>query len=630
MIPSPAPPLSHSTPFSLARALLALLVALLAGPTHAAAQGWRDVGEGLTVRVSLPWPDGLSRGYAPARLELRSERGDDVPVAAWGTLGRDARLIEVSVDGVVPAGGATVIELPLPLGTLEHMSPALLLSVDGGPPRHLGAYPLDRDADVRGVVVVGGAERAAGWPADRSQELSIGRIPDDPAFEPLAPRSAASTAWRLGYRLDELVHPEAAAPGRPGAPVGTYAVAQVPGAALPQRIESYTSLAALVVDGDAPPAGTELSTALRWMSAGGTVLIAGRDPERAARALLADDVLEARFELARIGSARVLRAGLGYLVLAPGPPLEGVDQRHALYWVLERAPRWVPHAPVAHSPFKPSTGIDTSPRVVPLLTILILSTLLIGPLNFAWARRRGRPVLILISTPVLAIATALILLAYGVTRDGLALRVATQSVAVLDQRTHELSAATARETFAGPFGSRAARPSAGTVIFPSIEAEDDDRGARYRVDFSRGGSFAGDFVGTRSLRQMRTVEQRTTRLRLALTPEGGGWRVANGLEADLSRLVFRAANGAPFALERLGGGAEALLEPTDEATVAKTLDALGLGSGHPLTASLAPGTYAALVDGPALVDDLALGGRELPGRHALLGVVDLAEAGGTR
>ncbi|QDU66800.1 hypothetical protein [Engelhardtia mirabilis] len=619
------PPLRLLRQLRSAIALVALALGIALQP--ALAQGWQNFAPRLEARVSVEWPEGLSSGYVPARVEFRSSRAEEVIVVARSWAGNDVHSGTTSVSGMLPPGGSTTLELPMLSGIVDDHGLNVMASVDGQDV-YLHAYARNPRDDLRGILVVSERAEGAGWPADRAQALTGVVIPDRAPFRGLAPASAAALAWQIGLPLPELVHPATRAPGRPGALTGTFSVARISGALLPRRIESYTSLAALVIDGDAPPASADLGAALRWMHAGGTVVFAGADPERAARTVLADEILENRFELARFGEARVLRRGLGYLILAPGSPLVSQDQADAIYWVVERAARWVPSAPIRHTSFRPSTGIVTRPPVLALLTIVTLFTIIVGPLNFAYARKRRRPVLLLATIPLLSVSAAVLLLAYGTMRDGFGLRTATSSLVVLDQRTHELAAASAREVFAGLFSERTARPHAGTVVLPEVQRSDLERRARFRVDFGTNTEFSGDVIGTRSVRRLRTVEQRTSRLRLDLRPEGDGWRVTNGLETGLRDLVFRDAQGSLFTIDRLDGGGEGLLTPSGEERARDVLASLGVGDGVPLTDTLLPGTYVALVEGGALIDDLGLGGRSLAQEHGLIGVVDWSTAGG--
>ena len=252
----------------------------------------------------------------------------------------------------------------------------------------------------------------------------------------------------------------------------------------------------------------------------------------------------------------------------------------------------------------------------------------VGPLNFAYARKRGRPVLLLATIPLLSVGVASLLLMYGVVRDGVGLRTAVQSIVVLDQRTHEVAAASAREVFAGLMSERTVRPDAGTVVVPEVRRDDSERSARFRVALGSETELSGDFIGTRSVRRLRTIEQRSSRLRLDLRPEGGGWRATNGLEAGLSDLVFRDAAGELFAVDQLDSGGEAVLTPASEDRAEAVLTRLGIGDGVALTERLLPGSYAAMVDGPQLIDDLGIGGRAIEQRHGLIGIVDWAAAGG--
>lgn len=593
------------------------------------AQTWERVADGIDARMELRWPDELSRGFVPIRVEFRSGRTEAAVVSVSASIGADPKITTSSIVDTLPPGQRLTLELPALVGSLYSDTLQIWAGVDRQA-RWIGDYNRQPTTDPRGVLVVSESTPDPAWLVDRAQLLSTGSIPDSVAFQPLTTGSAPPLAWRIGIPLERIVHPEAAQRGRPGAPHDTYVAAQLRGGELPRRLASYSSLAAVVVDGDAPPADADLGTALRWVRAGGTLMLTGPAPEDRARSVVARDMLEDRFEVQRIGEARVLLFGLGYLVLAPGPVLDTRDQWNALHWILERQPTWVPAAPIGHTPMLPATGINTDPPVIGLLTAVLLFTICVGPLNFAYARRKGQPALVLLTIPLLSVAVALLITFAVVAKDGIGLRGSTHSLALLDQRTHDVAAASAREVYAGLFSARILQPREGTVVFPEVRRDESGRSARHFVEFGERTQLSGDFVGTRSLRRLRTVEQRPLRLRLELQPERDGWRASNGLEVDLQNLVFRDANGAVFAVDSIDRGAEALLVPATEEQVDAALARLNLGQGTPLGTTLLPGTYVAGVGGAGLIDDLRIGAGSINSVHNVIGIVDWTDAGGTR
>lgn len=322
--------------------------------------------------------------------------------------------------------------------------------------------------------------------------------------------------------LDRLVQ---VLPGKPGCRV-------VLPRDLPPDWPLLSAFRAVVVDSSAALDAPAQELLRRFAAAGGVVLVAGIDGLRAGPLR---DLLE---EAGAQPLPQALPLGLGRV--ASAAPLEAVHGQVREVWRAQfDAPR----------PFAGPLPALLLPRAIPglgevpvraFLVVILLFAVAVGPVNFLVLRRRRRPLLALLTVPVLGFGTTAVILLYGMFHDGFGVRGVRYGIAALDQRGHEVAAVTAQTLFAG-ISPPALEVGPGTMV-DCLEALTSTRNTRaHRLDY-RDGRLGGDLLPSRTSTTLVTTLQAPARARLQFRRRDDG-----GLDL-LAAQDLEPAAGAPFVL----------------------------------------------------------------------------------
>ncbi len=631
-------------------ALLAVCAALLISPLANGQESREriDVGK-LTVETEFLAASG-SQGYAPLvftvtssaeegalPVEIRASTmfGVEAPVAVW--------------NGVVPAGATVAGRLLVPSFALHGQ---LRVFVRAG--SDVGNWTLQ--PDVLAWPVDGKIPRSprtvalfyvSGQGVPNSATVEFGRALSQQALPPAepflenAPYSYNADDWALSStRTTRVIAPlSSTAPGTAGAPTGHYQFVGLDLHKLPSRAIELTSASGVVLDVAAGwPTPPQLAVLIEYVRLGGVLAVVGFDRQGLLqRSNLLAPYLEPRFELAGFddGSGRVAVQGLGLGRLIASPlritdPLEvNGALRAALWWCFERESTGTASIGTGQSPFEQASLMEL-PMVLPpgvLAAVCLVIALVVGPLNFMMVWRRRRPALLLVTVPVLSLGIAAFIAAFGMVRLGFDISATGASLAVLDQRSGELSVTEARGMFAGFTLQEGLSPEPGSVVIPLAVGFRFGSFPDIRVE-RNGGLLKGAFLPPRERSRAIVVSARRTRQRLDVEPAalGDTVTVANGFEAQIAELVLHSGDGRYFrATDAIEPGAKVSLVPCEPADARALLRYLSPGIDYALTTQLARGTYAARLGGPVLVADLGVpldwdpSGLE---RHGVIGILE--------
>jgi hypothetical protein len=494
------------------------------------------------------------------------------------------------------------------------------------------------------LVVVTNQALAAGWTLNQSTNLSGQTLPDLAPFREPAPLSMATEfEWsRLKHDFVEAGIDESLVKlkGRPLSATGLYQVTRMTPSSLPECVEPYTGISALLLDTDSLPLpGSRMRRIEDWVLAGGTLLLAGNATEVARASTHLSTALDPRDELARFGSTSVHRCGLGQLILSEGAAPLGKDsgQDQALWWVLERLPSFLgrgPRGDGAWRLFHPSIGNLRMQPYKPLAGTLVAIVLLLGPFALWFVRRRGQPVLLLFVLPVVGLGLTVLVGGYGVLRHGVNVRESVTSLTVLDQGAGLMQNFASRQYYAGLATGQRLRPSAWTTVLPRLYRERSGAGFDQSGTLRFGGltgrrEFGGAYLPARQAVRHDAVSVRLDRQRLEF--EGAGApEVRSGFESGLETLVYRDAEGAYWsAPDGLSAGGRQTLVPADADTARTLLRSITPGVGLPGLDELAPASYAAVLTDGVFADDLEMDTRLVAERHGIVGRLPLEADGGT-
>jgi hypothetical protein len=211
----------------------------------------------------------------------------------------------------------------------------------------------------------------------------------------------------------------------------------------------------------------------------------------------------------------------------------------------------------------PVPGTETLPTAW-FLTLAIAFAVLAGPVNLWWVRRRGRPHLLLITTPVLSAGTCILLIVVTLASDGIGRQRTATQVVVLDAAAQRCVGFSAVTFFCGIAPGRFPLDPEDRLV-PMDES--DFRGGygkdRPQLGFERDdGMWADDgWIPARVNRQLAWTQARPERRRLTIRREGAGWRIGNGLGVAVVALTWVDPAGSIFHAGRIEAGADGIAQP---------------------------------------------------------------------
>lgn len=313
----------------------------------------------------------------------------------------------------------------------------------------------------------------------------------------------------------------------------TMVVAGCPTRNLPSDWRLMTGFDALLVDGAAALAEDQQEAVRRYVFAGGLALVAapGSLPAGGLRALFAGR------------DEGVVSHGFGRLVAMPSLASSAANPSESRRRLGELEPIGsgpLPMPSILASP-QPIPGLGDAP-VRGFLTIIVLFAIVVGPLNFVVMRRRRRPLLALVTIPVLGFGTTLLLLGYGLVHDGFGIRGAVVSWSCLDQVRHEGVTVAASTLFAGS-SPRQFEFGQDALLLGMRSALSEGRIDRWFLDAATY-TLDGGVLPSRTPTPLLAVQQGPERARLLVRSEGESLRLLGdgGVTAE-GQVVLRDLQG---------------------------------------------------------------------------------------
>ena len=590
-----------------ARSLAPLALAtILVAPAVRAGDETQRLASGVEGRVWSPWPGSVHKGWAPIFVELRNERGEEREVEIDANCGDYGSHRSVTARVVLPPEASAALELVVPLGAVYTNEYYVELRCE------------DQSTYYSGVV--GSSSTSSGF---RSVLLLSEVVPEAGALERWSETLSSKTIETSRF----VMGPTGMVPAPPAVP-NDVDLARAPFAGMPAHQGAYSSLDLVVLDSSRGlPGEAQLAALLAWVRTGGDLLVTGPRAHAAAEAVPAMAAwMEPRFETMH-DEGTEFRCGLGRLFVGGLGELDTYDD-------------WVREILAAEATLTPEDGPWRGAALVPLIPgldrlpyrafagLLLLFALVIGPVNFLAVRRRRKPVLLLLTIPAIALVTTIVLLAYGILFQGIDVKSASYSVAVLDQREHRAACVESRQFFAGLAPAAGLVPGQGTIVHPMRLDARIARRRRFEVELAGGTLLAGDFLPSRAATNQVLAVERAERARLDVRRNGAGLSVANNLGVEIEELIVCDPEGGLYALEiPLASGASTELRGPDDGVRAH-LDwpepsPLALLAPGPTTPRPPPGCYLARLASSPFRDDCGIEMNELESGHVVLGVLAL-------
>ena len=479
----------------------------------------------LRITIDTDWAPRTAPGYFPARFEITNV-GD----------AREIEIVAVGSRNYIgtrsgSGSGSTVIRQTLRLAMGDKVRLTIPVPIYANN-ENLRFEIRERNRVIQRFNYLGFTSRAA--PRDAS--VLVVAEPGTP-ISSLGVRPIRSSGSRAGGGGGGIVGGVFTGSGGPGGLLDFH----LEPPRLPTNWLGYTSLRAVVIG---PLEWALLTDAqkgalLTWVGGGGDLIFVDGDitallPSATTEPAAGPDRLVARHLLGRIHALplQTLRtAGLTALLLATETDR---DLNFAL--PANTAPDW---GNVERRGFRLTIpGIQGVPARAFLL-ILIVFSILIGPVNYWLLKRKGQQILVVLTVPVISAAFIILLGGYAIAGEGFSVKGRALTFTILDQNTKQAATRATVSVYAAGLtpagGLRFGRDVAVYAVGP------DGTGIRDRMEMnlSEAQHFSDGVLQARSPTNFEQVAVRAARERLTFTPANGGLSVTNGLEARLLALQYR-------------------------------------------------------------------------------------------
>jgi hypothetical protein len=196
-------------------------------------------------------------------------------------------------------------------------------------------------------------------------------------------------------------------------------------------------------------------------------------------------------------------------------------------------------------------GIRSIPPIAFLIFISIF-TFVIGPLNYFFLSKRRRLNLLVVTIPLIAVVTSVLLFGYSAVAHGFGIKARLRSVTFLDQGTKTAVVSTRMALYAGSAPSSGLRFLTETAVIP-IWAKDStfEYGS---VDWTKEQAMRSGWLRSRTRTQFMTTTVRRERVRLTIKSDVDSAEIKNGLEWDIEALMVVDDTGKKFFGENIRAG----------------------------------------------------------------------------
>ncbi len=283
----------------------------------------------------------------------------------------------------------------------------------------------------------------------------------------------------------------------------------------------------------------------------------------------------------------VHRLMLGHVIAFPDNPFPGsVEDWVWLLNSIEPVRDWTWTSRHGISTRRPEASFleFTIPGVggVPKLAFIVLIsgfTILIGPMNYFFLRRRRQLYLLVVTIPAIAFLTSCSLFAYAAIADGFGVKSRARSFTLLDQRNRSAISLSRFALYAGVAPSDGLRFPEDTAVYPLLPQRREAPHGRW--DWDGGQHLAIGWIRSRTPAQFMTVSERTERGRVEFSPgsQPGTLQAANGLEWAIDTLFVVDEQGGLFYGSDLQAGGTTELTSIGPQNLKKRL--MEISQAHP-------------------------------------------------
>jgi hypothetical protein len=503
----------------------ALVLLLLASPGPVRAAGeYRTVDvEGLKITIDSTWGGRLATGYMPVRFEVANTgEARVIEIAAYGT-----RFFR-SVRGSQPGG--SVVRQQVRLARNDRVRLTIPLPI------------LADNENVRFEI------REDGRVLERFAYVGFqGRLPPANAAVLIVADSASAvgkvaTSW---LRTAKPLSGSGTLVGRP-TPVLDFVLEP---SRLPANWLGYTSLRAVFLG----PAEWRLlddaqkAALLDWTAAGGDLFYVDGTVAELVPGLTEPASAELRVRAYLLGRIH-LPASLSITSLGVANVLAAAAKTQDSTWSLpvNGAADWNAIGPRGFRLDIPGVvGVPARTYV----SILLVFSILVGPVNYWWLRRRGRQVLLVLTAPLISLLFIVVLGGYVIAGEGIGVRGRAATFTMLDQARRQAATRASVSLYAaGMSPSGGLRFARDVAVFPLGRDGNGPRDSQ-ALDLTDAQRYASGAIQARFPTNFEEALVRPARERLTVARDGGRLAVTNGLGATNTTLLYR-ESGRVYHLSR--------------------------------------------------------------------------------
>jgi hypothetical protein len=553
--------------------------------------------EGLKITIDADWAVQTAPGYLPVRFDitnLTEPRVIEIVAQGRPMTYRSLAARRTSGGGIISGGAMTVEQgrtrvrqtLRLARGDRVRFTMSLPVSSENE------SFTFEIRENSRVIEALGATALQSGSALDETSALIVASSG--------TPFGQAAAGWSrpivTSRRFRGFAAPVTVPPGSTAPPLDFV----LDPARVPSTWLGFTSLRAVIIGAtEWQQLSDEQRGALRaWAASGGDLYFADGElsallPEGQQRASLAqsDGTLRYLFgHIHLVKSADITSVGLAGLLAPSGPVVP--EQEWSL--PVTRATDWGSMGTRGYR--LPIPGIGTV-RARAFMVILLVFTVIIGPVNYVLLRRRRQQAMVVVTAPLISVMFILMLAGYVVAGEGFAVHARAATLTLLDQpRQAAVTRASASLYAAGRTPSTGLRFPRDVAVYP-IGGNSTGHVEETNLDLSDSQQFATGFVRARSPINFESVAFRPARERLEVRRSGDRLSVVNGLGATIVKLHVKSGDRAYALAAPLAAGATGSLQVTDRsATTLVTLDQAMYGRFYAMAAEQPGDSYLAELD----------------------------------
>lgn len=410
---------------------------------------------------------------------------------------------------------------------------------------------------------------------------------------------------------------------------------------LPEHTAGWSSVDTVLVKVTGPIRGDRRwNRILEWVRQGGQVAFVGQNLEQNLKGIEGLAALaQERFRVELEGAGDFYSAGFGTIAIMPplyAPKsllddpsdlaeylvlLDKGDGSHAGLDDLPSNLATMYKLEAGRGPWKKPFPSNALPlRAV--VSILLLFSIVVGPINVFLVKKKQKPWLLFVSVPVISIIVTVLIVVFGFLRQGFGTEGYANSVVIVDQVSHQATAALRRRLVVGSGGpALSPRPNT-TVLVP-----DEGVPGAVRIVQEKGNQLrlSGDFLPVRTqTNHLILTSAATVRARLEFQRQTDGTlKVTNGLGVSLRSLEVRAPDGSIYTNQSpVALGASQILKQASKARLEADVIAHELDPMFRFAKLPACGYLAIASSASDIADDCSVEMEELLAIHVVVGFLD--------